>query len=79
MNSNIPEKMDELILDLETKNLIDGLNESVRAGGDPDHPINDVISKGEATAMFAEFKRRLLEKGYELEWNRDEYQLIKEY
>jgi hypothetical protein len=70
-------EMKELKVDEETKNLIDGLNEAVKAGGDPDHPVEGLISKGEATAMFAEFKKRLNEGGYQIKWTGDEYQLIK--
>lgn len=78
MVNNKTDKMDELVLDEETQNWIDGLNEAVQAGGDPEHPIEGVTSKGEATAMFTEFKRRLEAKGYELKWKEDRYYLIKE-
>ncbi|NVK64910.1 MAG: hypothetical protein HWE22_10005 [Flavobacteriales bacterium] len=71
------ENMSEIIEDKEIQNLLDGVNDAVNAGGDPNHPIEGLVSKGESNAMFSEFKKRLEEKGYHIEWDQDKYKLVK--
>lgn len=65
-------KKDTTKLTTELTEMLEALNRHVLYGGDPDHPIQGVISKGESTSKFTELKHRILEQGYSLLWNKNE-------
>lgn len=76
VNFNQTENMQELQVNDEVKQLLDGLNRAVLAGGDPEHPIDGVVSKGESNAKFEEFKRRIETAGYRIKWCDTKYILV---
>lgn len=72
------QKMEETVqVSEEMRELLESLNRAVSNGGDPEHPIEDLVSKGESNAKFTELKRRIEAKGYSIEWDQDKYKLVK--
>lgn len=60
----------------EINEWLKALNDAMKAGGDPDHNPNNLISLGEASSLFTEMKRKIEGKGYQIKWKDTKYVLV---